>query len=732
MNIRAAVVLLLSALSLPAFSDVGFTSDRYSTVSGNATVQLQVRRDTAGPAITLGYRTVSGSAIAGSDFVNQPSGTVTIPEGSAGPTSLSIPLIFNGSSQTRSFSVELTSATGDVLSGFVRADVQILGASDPSNNAGVVRFPVSEAVVQTGDLYVLSVSRENGSKGVTTVRLTSTSPDGSYDPIDTTLTWNDGQVGTKSIPVHATIPFFARSNTIVVPVQMTATGSSIQGAGVATVYFLSPVEEPPVAARFIYASQALGAATTGLVVGVSVPIDPNDENSKLGYSADVFGRTTDVLENRDYTVEGEGALTIDENGSATIELTFPSVSIADRQIEMVLYRFGTEIDRVVFTLLGTANDPYYRDGNNFNFGTFSFFGSETRLSNNAAAITIPINRTGPSPLSSATLQYRLTAEDGVTGRDTASATDVGTVSWDEGQVGSKSVIIPLIRIGTAEDRRFTLTISKLGSSTTLSSQSVVVLGSSSNNANTVGFTSDLRIFPQEADSAVAFVERRGSGAGVASAQYIIEDGNTVIGLDYPIDQATGSLTWEDGEVGAKMIVIDRLPRDVFQAKAFTIRLQGTDVISTSAVQTILIEALPLSFETAGQIQLERSIINSDTNSGSVTVKVQRAGGTQSKAIAVVRTTLPDATVVDRTLTWNIGDSADKSFVIPTPDAGTFTIEVLQVSGALKSDQALTVKVEEAGGGGGGGGAFGLEIVPLMLLALWSRRRRQLAREAAHA
>lgn len=704
-------------------ADVGFTSDRYSTVAGNSQVSLQVRRDAPGAAITINYRTVAGSAIPGTDYVNQPAGTVTIPADSTGPSTISIPLLFNSSVQTRSFAVELTATSGDVLSGFVRADVQILGSDDQANKVGVIRFPVVDGTVEADDLYVLSVSRENGSKGSASVRL-RTQTTGEFDPIDQVLTWADGEVGVKTVPVHATTPFLSRTLTITVPIEMVnVTGAVSQGSTVATVYFLSTQDQVPVAARFIYASQILGAATSGISVPVSVPVDPDDDDTKLGYSALVRGVTTDVLEVRDYVAEGDGSLTIDDNGSATIEVTFPSLSIADRQIEMRLYRYGLEIDRTTFTLLGTATDPAFRPGGNLNTGIFYFLGSETRLNANSVAITTHVTRVGPTPLGAAALQYRLTAEDGVSGRDTAAATDVGTISWDEGAAGSKAIIIPLLLINQNADRRFTMTVSQVGSSTPLSSQQILILGRGNANLNTIGFTADLRQFPQEIDTVVAFVERRGAGTGEATVQYRVEDGSTVVGLDYDVDDAVGTLSWADGELGAKTILVDMNQRNVFQPKAFTLRLTGTDVISTSAVQSVVVDPLTITLETAGQIQLDRTLINTTTDNGSITVKIQRAGGSQSQAVATVRTTLTDGSFSDRTLTWVAGDNADKTFTIPISEAGTITVEISTVSGALKSDQSLQINVDKGSSGGGGGGAFGKEVLAMLAIGLWMHRRR---------
>lgn len=726
MKLRSLAALLISVVSLPSLADVGFTSDRYSTVSGNAQVTLKVARDTTGPAITLGYRTVAGTAVPGSDYIDQQSGTVTIPANTSGPADISIPLLFNGNAQTRSFAVELTSTSGDTLSGFVRANVQVLGSADPANSVGVVRLPVTIDAVSTENIYALSISRESGSKGPASVRVLTRGGSG-FQPIDRIVSWGDGEAGVKTIPVISEIDFLDRQEAVAVPIELTEiTGFTLQGSNSATIYFVSPyLGGVPNEVYFIGLSATLAAATDTLSFPVSIPVDSSDPDSIKGYGFVIRGLSTDVLEGRDFIVAGGNGREIqfDDSGVETISVDFPSESLADRQFEFIFSRYGVQLERRVFTLLGTTNDPYYRTGPNQNPGTYAFFGSETRLTSDAIGLVAYVNRTGASPLLPYTLQYRLTPLTAPSGTDVLTNLEVGTIAWGENEVGAKTITLPLLRRNLVEERRFNLAVFN-PAGVKLADQVVVVEGRGNPNRDTIGFVSSQRDFPQDVTSVVAFVERRGTGQGAATVQYRIEDGNTVIGLDYAVEDAIGTLEWDDGELGAKQVVIDVIRRNAFVDKYLVLRLTGTDVTQAASSQQVLITKQPYTVENSGLIELERDLIVTNTNDGSVPVRVLRTGGSQSAVTGLLTVKKGDNIINSQQVSWAVGDSAPKTLNVRVTDVGQMTVELSQVIGALASSKALQIEVEQAGSPGGGGSFSPLALLFLLPAALIRYRRRK--------
>lgn len=88
-------------------------------------------------AITVGWRLVPGTAVAGSDYAGPTTGTVTIPKNIPG-TSFTVPLVFDGFNEaTEQFTVQLTSSSvpaniSDTGTGTIRDGTQIPADCSPS------------------------------------------------------------------------------------------------------------------------------------------------------------------------------------------------------------------------------------------------------------------------------------------------------------------------------------------------------------------------------------------------------------------------------------------------------------------------------------------------------------------------------------------------------------------------------------------------------------------------
>ncbi|WP_273457010.1 Calx-beta domain-containing protein [Nevskia ramosa] len=731
MNFRYFFTVLFALLSFSASAQISLTSDRYAISSGNPQAVLQLQRlSSTGPATTIGYRTVSGSAIDGVDYAGTQTGTVTIPADSTAPVEIRVPLLFNGAGATRSFAVELTSVTGEEsISRFIRADVQILGAADIQNNPGIFRLPIESASVSTTDVYSFSVSRENGSMGPASVRLV-TRPGTGFQPIDQTLTWTAGEVGVRVVIVRATIPFEARTAPIPVTVDLlNATGAAVQGPGFFNVTFQSNLSAEPIE-RFLDPAPIFGAGTTSvsLLILRTLPagLTQTERDEELaGYSYSVTG-ILNAVSGRDFEVQNglAGPVEFNEGGVATIDVDILELANSDRQFQVEIFRFSRFVTRTLVTILGVANDPNYRPTADQTIGRFSFLSETLRFDNGVTQMQTFVNRSGASPLLPATIQYRLTPNDGVVGGDVDAEDSVGVISWTANGLGAMPIVFPLARTGQIPVRSFTLRLFELGDeSRELASQQLIVNGTGgSPNANTVGFPAPSRQFPSDVSTVVTFVERLGVGTGAERVQYQIEDGNTVVGLDYPSSAAIGDVEWEDGEIGLKAITIPITSSNLFREKVFTLRVVGTNVSQFNSSQTIRVTGLAVNETTAGRIVFARAgqTVTTSLNNGTVIIGVERVGGTIGPATVGIEATYQDGTVRVVEARWAANESGIRSVAIPITTVGTVTLRLATVQGAVASPSTLTVEVGPADAGAG---AFGWAILSFLGIAALLKRRK---------
>ncbi len=731
MNLRHCFAALLALFSFSASAQISLTSDRYAISSGNPQAVLQLQRlSSTGPATTIGYRTVQGSAIDGVDYTGTQTGAVNIPANSTAPVEIRVPLLFNGAGATRSFAIELTSVSGgESISRFIRADVQVLGAADIQNNPGVFRLPIESASVSTTDTYAFSVSRENGSMGPASVRLV-TRPGTGFQPIDQTLTWNAGEVGVRVITVRSTIPFSSRTAPIPVTVDLlNATGAAVQGTDFFSVTFQSNLSPEPIE-RFLDPAPIYGAGTTSvsLLLLRSLPAgltDAEREDELEGYSYSVTG-VLNAINGRDFEVTDgpAGPINFNEGGVASIDVDILELANSDRQFQIEIFRFSRFVTRTLVTILGVTNDPNYRPNADQTIGRFSFLSNQLQFDNGVSQLQTFVNRTGPAPLLPATIQYRLTPIDGVVGGDVDAADSVGVISWDANGLGAMPIVFPLARVSQIMARSFRVELVELGAEArVLATQTLVINGAgSSPNANTVGFPAASRQFPSDVTTVVTFVQRLGVGTGPERVQYNIEDGNTVVGLDYPISAATGEVEWEDGQIGLQAISIPITSSNVFREKIFTVRLAGTNVSQFNSSQTVRVSGLPVNENTTGRIVFARpgQVINTSLNNGTVIVGVERFGGNIGPVTAIIEATYPDRSVREVEARWAANESGIRSVAIPITMVGLMTLRVSSVQGAVATASTLTVDVGPADAGGG---AFGwLSLVLLSLVGLRKSRK----------
>ncbi|MFZ5842675.1 MAG: choice-of-anchor B family protein [Pseudomonadota bacterium] len=243
---------------------------------------------------------------------------------------------------------------------------------------------------------------------------------------------------------------------------------------------------------------------------------------------------------------------------------------------------------------------------------------------------------------------------------------------------------------------------------------------------------------EEAGSLAVPVWRSGGASGAVSARITSSDGTATAGTDYTAIDVT--LNWADGERGQKLLTLpltDDSDIEVIESLQLALEITGGAELDGDNVLRINLN----SGENAGQIEFASTSSSASESAGSVTLTVQRIGGSGGSASLQYQTqdgsatAGSDYTASSGTLTWADGDSTSKTVVIAlTNDSNsenteTFDVILSNASGAtLGSRTQVTVTVQDDdgnngsdnGGSSGGGGSWSLLGLAFLLAG---RRKR---------
>lgn len=230
-------------------------------------------------------------------------------------------------------------------------------------------------------------------------------------------------------------------------------------------------------------------------------------------------------------------------------------------------------------------------------------------------------------------------------------------------------------------------------------------------------------------TATITVPRTGGSHGAVSVDYATSNGTAAAGSDYTA--ASGTLTWTDGDNTAKTFTI-AISDDSSDETDETVNLTLSNVGGNAVMGSPNTAQLTiLDDDVAGSVQFSAATYSADEGAGTLTVTVQRVGGSDG-AVSVdyassngTATAGTDYTATgSATLNWANGDNADKSFDITIVDDGkeegneTLNVTLSNALGGATISGAnpvvLTIRDNDAeassasggsGGGGGGGGCF---------------------------
>lgn len=274
----------------------------------------------------------------------------------------------------------------------------------------------------------------------------------------------------------------------------------------------------------------------------------------------------------------------------------------------------------------------------------------------------------------------------------------------------------------------------------------------------IRFSSPTVSVSESAGNATISVQRVSGSSGPATVQYATSNGTAVAGSDYTA--AMGTLTWADGDAAPKTFAVP-LVNDAEDEPNETVILTLSNATGAAlgspatATLTIIDDDAPPS---PGTVQFSAATASVAEAAGSVTIAVQRVGGSEGRATVDYSTgggtATPgaDYTTAMGTLTWETGEAGERTFSVSIVNDSvaegdeTILLSLANVTGAAlgtPSSATLTIVDDDSGSGGGGSGGGGggstggggggggsADALLLSLLfggAAWLRRRRMAER-----
>lgn len=212
-------------------------------------------------------------------------------------------------------------------------------------------------------------------------------------------------------------------------------------------------------------------------------------------------------------------------------------------------------------------------------------------------------------------------------------------------------------------------------------QSLGMTGTIKVEAATVETPGDLRFSTssqsrfETAGSFTVLVQRTGGDDGAVSVDYATSNGSAVAGSDYTA--ATGTLNWADGDDDTKSfevpILDDSLDEPNETVNVALSNPTGGAGLASPSNATLTIRDDDDNTPQNGQLGFVSPLFSAEETAGSLTVHVERSGGTDG-AVGVdygtsdgSATDGSDYTATSGTLTWNDGESGTKSFDIELLD-----------------------------------------------------------------
>jgi len=294
-------------------------------------------------------------------------------------------------------------------------------------------------------------------------------------------------------------------------------------------------------------------------------------------------------------------------------------------------------------------------------------------------LTILVSRTGTAT-GQVSVNYETHNGGALAGEDYTQT--AGTLTWAEGDLSPKSLIIPIhVDTITEPDEHFTLSLTGLQGDVALGQQSTATVSIIDTPVSgSLEFGSNIYV-AAEGTLAGVTVKRLGTVSTAASVKYTTLDATAHAGTDYIA--AEGELTWEIGDNSNKMIHVNLIKDEEIETDDYlqltlsqptggvtigvisTTQLRIADELANTGTNTLPSSISSVSFSASNYQQTE--------DGSRFTVQVRRVGNAESFASVKYKTVFGTAEAstdfisTEGMLEWAAGDSEEKTFFIDLVD-----------------------------------------------------------------
>jgi len=322
-------------------------------------------------------------------------------------------------------------------------------------------------------------------------------------------------------------------------------------------------------------------------------------------------------------------------------------------------------------------------------GSFTISPATTSVNENGTSVTLTVNRTGGSD-GAVTVDF--TTADGTAGAGSDYTATSGTLSFADSET-SKTITVNIADDGNAEnDETFTVDLSNPTGGATLgspNSSTVTILDDDGDVPGTFSIDPVTTSVSEDGGTVTLTVNRAGGNSGAVMVDFATADGSATAGSDYAAN--SGTLSFADG-VSSQTITItindDNVDED---NETFTVDLSnatgGADIGSNDSSEVTILDD-----DNAGQLSISPTATSVDEGAGTVTLTVNRTGGTDGAVSVDFATANGSATAgsdyVANTGTLNFANGVGSQ---------TITVSISEDS-LNESDETFTVTLSNVGGG----------------------------------
>lgn len=411
-------------------------------------------------------------------------------------------------------------------------------------------------------------------------------------------------------------------------------------------------------------------------------------------TADYYLEAGSAKVDSDYTGTS-GSLTWSDGDSSTqyvkVDIKEDQVEESDEEFYVYLDNYNADIFAETKVVIKNVARKY---------GQFNLSQYDYTVNENAGKITLKVRRQGGSD-GKVSIDYRTNemsddkGSKATTGKDFSE--NKGTLTWNDGDSGDKSISIDILKDELTEGtERFAVDFSNPGGGAEIdfSGRVSVSITDVPPEYGRIRIKTTAITVKENDGSASVTVERLDGTTGKVSVKYSTGASGDSASNDKDYSNTSGSLSWNAGDSSSKTIQIPLLT-DILKEnnETFTVSLSGVGGGATLDSQNSASVTIQDSTN-FGALQFTSATASYSENAGTVTIDVERSGGSDG-AVSIdysvglstdTATINSDYKAANGTLSWTNGDNAPKQI----------KLEILRDE-LQENNESLTISLANAKG-----------------------------------